>query len=472
MKVRLGRNGILLGAVGVCAVGLTLFLAASLVTEQQREEALRSFEAPESVARHAEMARAYRAGEPVVRGSGGERLAALPVPERLATVFAAYERLFLELEQAGAWAIFKSLPRRGSRYFLTDEQLAELEAFVAENPEVLALIREAAEWGGPVAPVDLSQGFRVDTSHAMLVLRCSKLLAIECLLRARQGDPAAAAQSILAGMKLAGSLAGEPHYWPYETALGIHQLMGETFREAFPDGRVPPEEAHALLNALEGAYYREACLAALAGWTTTELSMMSDFRNLDTESLLAKYFPDEGDMPLFERLGFELFHSAPVMPLVSINETALVRLSQEVAELAQLPYYEAQPQLDALWRSVEDFPLTQMYAAKTAPVLAQIVRSQAPHEARVDLMRLGIALELYRAEHEVYPLTLDAVAAYLGGQLPVDPFTGTGFRYEANPASFVLYSLGPNLIDDAGRPWRYLEGTEGDIVWTGGLGQR
>jgi hypothetical protein len=55
------------------------------------------------------------------------------------------------------------------------------------------------------------------------------------------------------------------------------------------------------------------------------------------------------------------------------------------------------------------------------------------------------------------------VAADLGGEVPVDPFTGQPYVYIPKENTFLLYSLGRNQQDDGGCH-DYLEG---DIVWRG-----
>jgi hypothetical protein len=70
------------------------------------------------------------------------------------------------------------------------------------------------------------------------------------------------------------------------------------------------------------------------------------------------------------------------------------------------------------------------------------MHDQAEHEATVDLMRIGVALELYRSEKGTYPGTLEEVAGVLGGVVPLDAFTGKPYLYEPRGHSFVLQSSG------------------------------
>jgi len=93
-------------------------------------------------------------------------------------------------------------------------------------------------------------------------------------------------------------------------------------------------------------------------------------------------------------------------------------------------------------------------------------RSQARHEAKLDLMQMGLVIEQYQADHGLYPDTLDSIEPRLGGSMPVDPFTGEPYHYRRTGDSFRLYSVGANLTDDGG-----IVDTRstslGDLVWRG-----
>ena len=72
----------------------------------------------------------------------------------------------------------------------------------------------------------------------------------------------------------------------------------------------------------------------------------------------------------------------------------------------------------------------------------------------ISLLRLQFALEAYKREHDGnYPGKLEDLP---GIEIPLDPFSGKPFRYIMEPAEdgkpgFLLYSVGPNGVDDEGR---------------------
>ncbi len=89
---------------------------------------------------------------------------------------------------------------------------------------------------------------------------------------------------------------------------------------------------------------------------------------------------------------------------------------------------------------------------------------------RVETMRRGMHLVAHvlrhRAEHQVLPEALDVLGDAPGtATARVDPYSGEDFLYFRTRDDFILYSVGADAKDDAGRP--YLPQTEaGDLlIW-------
>ncbi len=81
-----------------------------------------------------------------------------------------------------------------------------------------------------------------------------------------------------------------------------------------------------------------------------------------------------------------------------------------------------------------------------------------------DHARIAVALALHRREHGTYPATLDAITLPGGQAPPLDPFNGQSFVYRPlDGADYLLYSVGPDGLDDGGRILHRIE--KGDWVW-------
>ncbi|WAC21851.1 hypothetical protein OVA24_10695 [Luteolibacter sp. SL250] len=73
---------------------------------------------------------------------------------------------------------------------------------------------------------------------------------------------------------------------------------------------------------------------------------------------------------------------------------------------------------------------------------------------------LACDLELHRLEHGSYPSSLAA----LPGTSKIDPLTGEPFRHRMEGSRLAIHSVGTDLKDDGGQPWRKGKPPT-DVVW-------
>lgn len=70
---------------------------------------------------------------------------------------------------------------------------------------------------------------------------------------------------------------------------------------------------------------------------------------------------------------------------------------------------------------------------------------------QAEVTELGFALAAYRARHGEYPKELAALRDGFVDEVPTDVFADEPLQYKRRGGGFVLYSVGRNRIDDAGR---------------------
>lgn len=87
-------------------------------------------------------------------------------------------------------------------------------------------------------------------------------------------------------------------------------------------------------------------------------------------------------------------------------------------------------------------------------------------EAMLRLLIAELALRAYRLDHEEDPAHLVALVPAILAAVPSDPFTGRPLVYLKTPGGYRLYSLGPDGLDDGGRPIAGVvrTGARGDLV--------
>lgn len=77
----------------------------------------------------------------------------------------------------------------------------------------------------------------------------------------------------------------------------------------------------------------------------------------------------------------------------------------------------------------------------------------AYNQAQNRLLMTAFALRAYKLDHGSYPSTLQALAPSYLRAVPVDPFTaGAPLIYRNTGKTYLLYSVGPDMKDDGGKP--------------------
>jgi len=120
--------------------------------------------------------------------------------------------------------------------------------------------------------------------------------------------------------------------------------------------------------------------------------------------------------------------------------------------------------------------LLKTYNPLTWPMLWWQVRqinksTEAKHNATVAherLLLVELALRCYRCDQEKAPSRLDELVPRYLHQVPQDPFNALSMIYKRQGNDWLLYSVGPDGIDDGGQPAPHAFGTrgvKGDILF-------
>ncbi len=116
---------------------------------------------------------------------------------------------------------------------------------------------------------------------------------------------------------------------------------------------------------------------------------------------------------------------------------------------AQQPYTSPQKPLP------EGDAVTQVLA----PVYNKTRAAFARGDAGNALWLTALALRAYKLEHNAYPTKLQELVPNYLKQVPADPFGGgEALRYKRAGNSYVLWSIGPDGIDDVGTPMQSSQG--------------
>jgi hypothetical protein len=371
-----------------------------------------------------------------------------PFPADALDIIAEYRQLFADVENQldtrEMTRILDILARNLPEW--TDGDKSQVTKFIAANRHLIQEIRRMADKGGPVYPLDFSKGYEMEMTHLAQMRSCARLLRASAFLKGMEGHYAAAVDDIITVMKLGDALAQEPILVPQLVRIAICLIANSTIQDSLDGADLSPELTDRLLTHLAEAGRRDAFADSFAGEMYFGLTVFAAQRAGEPTGI-----PKEFDFG----------------PPKEADEQAYVKAMKQLRSAARLPYYKAAPGFGKMQQEIENVPEDVHYTRQIVTPFVSACIAQARHEATIDLARIGILLEQYKAKEGSYPLTLDPIAEHFGGTLPIDPFTGRGYIYRPSFDSFLLYSVGENLRDDGGTH----DYKRGDIVWRGKNGR-
>ena len=433
-----------------------VFVRMSAVTERNRRAAFDRLKNSEVFQRYKQTHReenqagsgtsTQREGEP----PAGQPVAADADKEKIAGFAHAFERI-KALSEDAKWSQAKDKLSKPLEEW-TEEDWARQEEIIGQVHDLIIEIRHLAEMGGPAYELDLStKGLDEMMSHHTAFREMGRLLNYDAFACGHEGNYGEAVDDILALLKLGAVVRAEPTLVAQLTAMAIEGTSFGAVRIALPAEGITSELAQQLVEYVGRADLKAPFADSFSGEGMFGLEWFDGVRE------------GRGTNGFFG----SVYGSVFARPWLNMDEETYVNTIQRFAEIAQLPYYEALPHALEIEQDTADLPRTRIFSR---PFLRSLVHSfagsiecEARHEAMLDLMSIGISVEQYRATTGNYPATLDAISSSLGGNVPVDPFTGQPYRYEPSDTSFLLYSVGPDLTDDGGTPGS----RTGDIVWRG-----
>jgi len=151
-----------------------------------------------------------------------------------------------------------------------------------------------------------------------------------------------------------------------------------------------------------------------------------------------------------------LWMSPVCRPLQDHDQQTNVEVTLRLVELAAKPIADIRadlieiesqmaPSKGAFWNENESWLIRRRLFA---------IIDSADFESRVNIMRLGLALNAYYAQTGTFAPDLATACAILGETVPTDPFTGVPYHYDLRARGYMVYSEGQKN-DGGGPAWAY-----------------
>jgi hypothetical protein len=346
---------------------------------------------------------------------------------------ALYERLS-ELNHQSSWN------RTNER--LTPSEIAEIRRELADASGAL---REAkplatAMMEGRSKSPDTRSMYDREMTVAQSSRRVVRLLQLDAFLRAEMEEPDAAIADCRMIFNVARSIGDEPELLSQLVRIGEGNVAIKMLERALAHGEPSERE----LRELDAYLAEEAdfphLLIAFRGERADRFEFMKRFQ--------AGEVPETVRAPGLLR---KLLH-----PYLVENQYRELQFMNQAVELAKSQDITGRPQAWETWKA-SVAPTNRIdrivgsFASILAPSLESASEADTRHKSRLACARTMIALERYRRRNHSWPDTLAPLVPEFLPVLPLDPWVGRPIRMSRVADGLVIYSVGPNLVDDGGK---------------------
>ena len=341
----------------------------------------------------------------------------------------------------------------------------QMEQAVAENQATFSKLEDAARLAMCRYPVDYSLGWNTLLPHLRQLQKCSRLQLCRGVLQEQHGDVSGALDSVALILRHSASLDSEPDLIGLVIQHKISFHASELLRWILNHRRLSqPDLARLQLvferpeepGRLDRALIAERCL------------------------VLALFDAPAGGMlgaidPGFEnKLASTGIYFLRVTGKMKADEIRFLERMTECQDALRLPLPEKLDRAAEILAEInqESVPKKFIFTSLLIRGFLKGFGKEAQGIARQQLVRTALATERYRAGEGRLPSSLiELVPDYLF-QVPTDPFSGGPLKYANREGGYVVYSVGPDRLDDGGlkpisrKPFR--EHPPGDIIFAVG----
>lgn len=333
--------------------------------------------------------------------------------------------------------------------------------FVARNQKTLELLHQAGARPLSRYPVDFTQGWMAALPHLEKVKLCSQLLHAEAVANAARGRMDLAAQSVLAGLRLARSLEQEPIILSQLVRVVATEHTVTGIELALRRGTFPEALAGQLQAALRLAEENSgaAIVRSLAGEQCMGTTLFESSEQIGDILEAMRQMVGESGPPNPDTLKVLERHASS--PAFKQDEAFYLDRMEALLAAAQSPFPASLETAKAWSDSVLLARLDgHIYSAMFLPANVRLLEKSATAVAELRTAQAALALERYHLTHnnalplshnDSLPESLDQLVPQYLTAVPLDPFDGQPLRYKKNYLrGYVIYSIGPDRQDNGG----------------------
>jgi len=262
-----------------------------------------------------------------------------------------------------------------------------------------------------------------------------KLLCIDAVFKAEEGEVEEAIEQCLAVKRFLKLYLQEPYLINYLVNMACIKSVGASMKSIVSNRDISTEILKELLQEWDSSPWDDGLIWA--------------FR---TESIIGfvsavLYLKGEYDLELGKAGDLFYWIFRPVLK----NEIIwLTKAYDRLIEAAKMPYYASRDS-NKIEQITDSIPKYYKMVGALLPNFTATLLKKATLDALFDTSRIGIACKIYKNLYDDFPESPDDLVPEFLEEIPVDPFTGRPYIYKKQDSGFIVYSIGSNQKDEAGK---------------------
>jgi hypothetical protein len=335
----------------------------------------------------------------------------------------------------------------------------QLRGFLARQAPAIKLLRQAA--AKPDCSFDRDYG-RPDISMLIPELSplrmAANLLSLSAMCDASDGNYRQSVEDINAIFSIAAHIGRDPLLISALVSMAVDHIGIDSLQVVLEYNRVPAEDLAAV--KLSVASYQTMLGRAFRTEETFRLTTCGQIA-------MGRYSIGEitnmsggGVVQVLPNL-----ISPAVYRVFFLGEdiAAQSRFALKLEETVHQPYWKVKDRLGGFDHQLSSNP-GGIITALMMPALNRTLESAATAESRRDMARVALAILGYREKNGQFPEELDDLVPDFIATVPLDRFDGKPMKLKRTDRDLVVYSIGPDMIDNGGAPMD--KEKTGDITFT------
>lgn len=313
--------------------------------------------------------------------------------------------------------------------------------YLTDNAEALKLLHGVSAVPPCRYPIDLTNGYETLLPHLSRLREMVRLLSLEAIIAAEEGDSQKAADAIRAGFGWARSLDREPILISQLVRIACFTITVDGLERTLSRTSLTDTQLEGLRKLIHEMETSQPIARSMEGERCFGTAL---FRR-SVWQLSGGFIPATSRWSALPQIGVY-----KVNGLMDLDHLHLLRFMDRCSQVWQSPLPARLQNSHSLESTLTNQPSFCLLSGMLLPSLSHVVVKDARSIARLRATETALIIERYRVATGRLPNQLSDCAPTFFVSTPVDPCDGQSLRYRRLAQGYVVYSSGEDGNDDGG----------------------